>query len=277
MQYRRLFVRFVYRLAYALLYLVLAALLLVTPGDAIERSRRNDQGYNIWIVAISYLVTVVIVCFVYLMRLYINKTALAAIPRSYVPIGKGDFNEDMYRTVAAGLDRSAAIALEARPGQRDGQQIEHAGWASPSWSDMPSLEYASVLLELPNLLEAKALALAAASPAARPRLLLRQPTMTMRSYLDRLLDLGVVAADEHLSDFLARYEEARFAKQPLSNARFRQLTHLFAEILRQMRPPGPEALGSPSGSLSTRASSRRFRSSVAASLSGSGGIEPEGD
>ncbi|KJZ80160.1 hypothetical protein HIM_00010 [Hirsutella minnesotensis 3608] len=277
MQSRRMLSRVVYGSAYLLLYALLVGLLLITPSDAIERSLRNGQNNNVWIVIITVVVTVVIVIFVYVFRLYINKTALASIPKSWVPIEKGDVKDAVYKVIASGLGRSALIAYHARPRvedngaerrQRNGTKatrtavpelgvtlpppravwgdIEHYGWASPLSPDMPNLEYGSVLSELPNLIEGKALALAPASRMAPPdplmldpeavALLQRSPNMGMRSYINHLTDLEVVPRNKTTADFVSLYEYARFSDRPVSNARFREIMHLFAELLRAMQP-----------------------------------------
>ncbi|KND94550.1 hypothetical protein TOPH_01305 [Tolypocladium ophioglossoides CBS 100239] len=292
MQYRRIFFRVVYGSIYFLFYLILVGLLLITPGDAIERSLQNGQNYNVLIVTISYVVTVVIVCFVYVLRLYINKTALAAIPKAWVPVEKGDVKDAVHKMIGAGLNRSAAIAYEARPrvdawgrerepGRAEPQarvalkkmetaadefgitlpphraawgEIEHCGWASPNSPDLPNLQYSTVLSELPNLIEAKALTMAPAdqtSPSDPPMLdpeatglLQRMPNMGLRDYVDYLADTGVINTDKTMADFLSQYEHARFSNRPISDARFRELMHLFAEMLRAMQPLD---LGAPGG------------------------------
>lgn len=290
----RLFFRILYRCVYILLYIVLFALLLVTPADAIERSISNRQRYNIWILAIGYAVTIFIVCFIYAMRLYVNKTALASIPKAWIPIEKSDVKRAVYKMIVVGLNRSAAIALEARPRVQDdetdeaqGQEhapdqppvkvglrkkrtaaeelgvalpphravwgdIEHPGWASPNSADLPNLQYSTVLAELPNLIEAKALTLAPPDLASRSdppvldpeavALLQRPPNLGLRDYMDHLASLGVLSLDAVVMDFLAQYEHARFSTRPLSNQRFRELMHLFAEVLRDMAPLDLDAL-----------------------------------
>ncbi|OAQ73313.1 sucrase/ferredoxin domain-containing protein [Pochonia chlamydosporia 170] len=289
MQYRRLFFRFLYASVYVLFFLVLFGLLLITPGDAIERSISNGQKYNVLIVTISYVVTIVIVVFIYILRLYITKTAIAAIPKTWVPIEKGDVKDIVYRMIHGGLSRSAAIAHAARPreqidtddeqgGMDDGEQearigggakktntvvedlclplppkrpvwgeIEHYGWASPNSPDLRNLQYSSVLSELPNLIEAKALTMAPSDQqglgtdapmidAEAVGLLQRTANMSMRGYIDHLASLVVILVDETVTQFLAQYEYARFSNRPISNERFRQLMHLFAEVLRGMQP-----------------------------------------
>ncbi|KAG5922001.1 hypothetical protein E4U53_003740 [Claviceps sorghi] len=306
MQYRRLFSRILYGSVYLVLFLALISLLLATPGDAIQRSLQNGQKYNVLIVTISYVVTVVTVAFVYILRLYINKTALAAIPKAWVPIDKGDVRDAVYRMIQGGLDRSAVIAYAARPrehtagldgrplgaGDDAGEQraegrttrtsktkstadvpglplprrgravwgeIEHDGWASPTSLDLRNLQYSSVVCELANLIEAKALSLALAAQSAEAAVLLqREPSMTMPDYLDHLSSVGVLPRMDDESGtatatattttlFLTRYEHARYSNRPLSNQRFRELMHLFAEVLRAMRPLDASVLQSLDG------------------------------
>lgn len=300
MHYRRLLFRIVYASVYLLFYLLVLGLLLVTISDAISQSLRNEQIYNVWIITISLVFTVVSVGFVYAFRLYINKTALASIPKAWVPIEKGDVKDVVYKTIAAGLNRSALIAFGARPRvdlmsaaplfKCDAKatktaarelgvtlpsrhavwgNIEHPGWASPLSPDMPDLQYGTVLLELPNLVEGKALALAPLDPTAptdRPTmdpdaagLLQRSPSMSLRGYVDHLADLGVVPADTTTADFVLQYEHARFSNRPISNAQFRELMHLFAEVLRNMRPMDLAALG---GGWATASLSSSYESDI---------------
>ncbi|UNI19805.1 hypothetical protein JDV02_005956 [Purpureocillium takamizusanense] len=306
MQSRRLFSRLAYGSIYLFLYVVLLGLLLITPADAIDRSIANDQRYNVLIVTISYVVTITVVVFVYILRLYINKLALAAIPKTWVPIDKGDVKDAVYKMVAAGLNRSATVAFAARPrvqgrddeghphesayreggaetrrggingsagGKRASDEtvyplpprrravwgdIEHYGWASPNSPDLPDLQYSTVLSELPNLIEAKALTMAPTDPESQSdppmldpeatALLQRQPHMSLRDYMEHLAGLGVVNMGQVATDFLSQFEYARFSNRPISNARFRETMHLFAELLRAMQPLDLDALDSKSAS-----------------------------
>lgn len=129
-------------------------------------------------------------------------------------------------------------------------EIEHYGWASPNCPDLPNLQYSTVISELPNLIEAKALTLAPPAPEMEPgqpsvldaeaiELLQRPDNLALRQYLARLAELGVLPASRTTGDFLAIYDHARYSTRPISNARFRELMHLFAEILRIMQPLDP--------------------------------------
>lgn len=297
MAHRNLFLRILYRSIYFVLYIILCGLLLITPGDAIQRSVVNRQWYNIWIIASAYVITVSIVSFVYIVRLYVNRTVLASIPKSWVPIEKGDVKQAVYKIIVAGLGRSSAIAYAARPRVEtheemiqdemldDGEDearmrekliewneealdrdtpipmpphrpvwgtIEHCGWASPNSPDLPNLQYGTVISEIPNLIEAQALRLAPPDPTSQSNpplldpeaaeLLQRSTNMSLRNYFGHLASLGVVVMDEAVADFLERYEAARFSTRPVCDGRFRELMHLFAEILRSIQPLDPTIL-----------------------------------
>ena len=260
--------RVLYASIYFILYILLLGLLLITHGDAIKRSIRNRQTYNIWLLIICYVATIVVVCFIYFVRLYINKRVLAGIPKAWPPIDIGDVNKLVHKMIVAGLDRSAAIAYEARPRVEEPEQqritpaaaeglgistslqhamwdsIEHKGWASPNSPDLPNLQYTTVLSELPNLIEAKALNLAPPDPTTQTEppnldpeavaLLQRSANLSLRGYVEHLVNLGVLPGDETTTDFLQQYECARFSTCPISNAHFRELMHLFAGVLRSM-------------------------------------------
>ncbi|KAM0246596.1 hypothetical protein ACHAQJ_010157 [Trichoderma viride] len=297
MAHHSLFLRILYRSIYLFLYVILCGLLLITPGDAIQRSVVNRQWYNIWIIASAYVLTTFVVGFVYIVRLYVNRTVLASIPKSWVPTEKGDVKEAIYKMIGAGLSRSSAIAYAARPRvetteemMRDGMldededevrmreklvswneqaldkdtpipmpphrpvwgTIEHCGWASPNSPDLPNLQYGTVISEIPNLIEAQALRLAPPDPTSQSdppmldpeaaELLQRPPNMGLRDYFGRLAGWGVVIMDETVVDFLGKYEAARFSTKPTCDARFRELMHLFAEILRSIQPLDPTVL-----------------------------------
>ncbi|KAK0706364.1 hypothetical protein B0T26DRAFT_656384 [Lasiosphaeria miniovina] len=303
--------RIVYNFFYYFLYLVLLAFLIVTPADLIHQAVQRQQNYNILIIALAYLTTVLIISFVYAARLYINRSVLASIPKSWVPIEKGDVKTAVRQVIVEGISRSAAIAYEARPRvspvappQQQEQQhetvvaieekallpstekralrlpklrksaasdrasvsidlivphhievwgeIEHPGWAPPTSPDLPNLQYDAVISELPHLVEAKALTLAPPDPESQAdpplldpeavALLQRPESLGLREYLTHLTELGVLAPPPLNGEFLAKYESARFSSRPLTIEQFRNLMHLFADILRNMYPLSPAAL-----------------------------------
>jgi hypothetical protein len=293
----------VYNFLYYFLYLVLFAFLVVTPIDLIQQGVQRRRNYDILVIIVCYVATILIVAFIYASRLYISRSVLASIPKSWVPIEKGDVPPDVRQMIVEGLSRSAAIAYEARPrvplvvlvqepaaGEGGNRQvsphsgaqeesfagsrkdatseevrpveipqhkpvwgeIEHPGWASPTSHDLPNLQYDTVVSELPNLIEAKAITLAPPDPESHAEppmldpdavaLLQRPDFMGLREYLMYLTDLAVLAPLPTTSEFLAKYEAARFSGRPLSNEQFRSLMHLFSEILQNMHPLSPAAL-----------------------------------
>jgi len=129
--------------------------------------------------------------------------------------------------------------------------ISHPGWSSPANASLPNLEYYRVFVELPNLIEAKAVSLAppdpifeqvgaatdanaAPIPDARIVALLQRPaTQGLRDYLTRLGDFNLIEPDA-AEDFLAQYERARFSTCPLSEGQFQSLMAAFSAVLTGM-------------------------------------------
>ncbi|KAL5318396.1 hypothetical protein ACEPPN_013456 [Leptodophora sp. 'Broadleaf-Isolate-01'] len=132
--------------------------------------------------------------------------------------------------------------------------ISHNGWSSPTSPDLPDLQYTTVVLELPHLIEAKAVSLAPADPesSSEPPLpdiravdLLQRPGgMGLREYIGQLVSLGVIGSPPTATSFLTEYEYARFSGRALSETQFRELMKHFAELLRSMNALSPAILTS---------------------------------
>lgn len=234
------------------------------------------------------MLTLLIAVFIYAGRLYAARSALARIPKDI------NWNKEpgkVGREIRKGWARTSGISYESRPrDMRDekatrgvkkkrsglgrtaeGRQsvdtvtsfepvwgvISHPGWSSPSSPDLPNLHYEPVILELSNLIEAKAVSLAPSDPLSsyEPDLnlnqeeaeapvpdpvaveLLRRPASTgLRDYLSHLATVGMLDLEPLTSDFLTRYERARYSGEELDEGEFRALMGVFAEILRGMRP-----------------------------------------
>lgn len=281
------FFRIFYSTTFTALSLVLAALLLVTPGDHIYESFNKGEIYHIFIIAGLYLLTLLIAVFVYAGRLYATRSALAAIPKE---VNWSEEQGRVGREIRKGLATSATISYESHPRDlRDekatrgvrkkarlgrpagGRQslesvtsfkpvwgvISHPGWSSPCSSDLPNLHFEPVVLELSHLIEAKAVSLAPSDPLSSyepdlnlnqeeleapvpdpvaVELLQRPSSMGLRDYLSQLANLGMLDLEPLPSDFLTRYEHARYSGEELDEGEFRALMGVFAEILRDMRP-----------------------------------------
>lgn len=138
--------------------------------------------------------------------------------------------------------------------------VSHPGWASPASPDLPNLQYWSVICELPNLIEAKAVSLAPPDPnvdtgtvrfphetpllpdAQIVTLLQRPRAMGLRSYLARLSELGLLNPPTLGPTFLAQYEHARFSTVCLSEAQFKEIMSIFADILNGMTELDPDVI-----------------------------------
>ena len=307
------FFRIFYSTSFTLLTLILAAALLITPGDHIYQSFRSGQVFHIFIIGGFYLLTFLISILIYGGRLYKNRASLAGIPRDGVPQVGGKVG----REVQAGLKRSAMIAYESHPrdlrDDRAGRGIEkqsrlgrsstgrhsqdsaqsfepvwgpisHPGWSSPSSPDLPNLHYETVILELSNLIEAKAVSLAPIDPSydlstAPPSdetppldplavsLLERPATMGLRDYITHLTTLEIISPASVGTIFLRLYETARFSEIPLTEPEFKHLMAVFAEVLRNMKTPDPTSIDSLhaefEGGMSSSSSSVSSKASLA--------------
>ena len=112
---RHLIFTFFYRFTYTILLLCLLGLAVITPGDHIYQTVSNSNLGNVFVVGSVYVGTALIALFIYASRLYTNRTALNAIPRSYLPIQKSEVGKKVRRIVEANWRRSALVAWEGRP------------------------------------------------------------------------------------------------------------------------------------------------------------------
>lgn len=286
---------------FSFLSLLLLVGLVITPGDAIRQALNNNQLYNVFVIAGLYALTMVAAIFLYGLRLYTNNAILKTIPKTWIPIEKGEVNKKVRKMIVAGLNRSATIAWDARPRipqepaavvsdpekkdavavsadekaepeesqglfhrtQKTEDQdqlvtippprpvwgeISHNGWSSPTSPDLPSLQYTTVILELPHLIEAKAVSLAPIQletnlpEAGAVEVLQRSSAIGLREYLGQLSGVGVLKEPSIATNFLSEYEYARFSGRPLSEQQFRDLMGHFAELLRNMVALSPDVL-----------------------------------
>ncbi|KAJ5485512.1 hypothetical protein N7539_005500 [Penicillium diatomitis] len=253
--------------------LVCLCLILLTPADAIYQCWVTDRLTNIFFIAGAYVLTFILAALIYATRLYTNRTALAGIPKAWIPIEEEDVTKSVRRLVVDGLARSAVITYQACPRDTTGEEnsfsnyqdllvdperppwgsVEHPGWSSPKSTDLPDLPYRTVILELPDLIEAKAVSTAPADdtlpntmdpfPDMRAvEVLQRPPSMGVRQYLIHLGNLGVITSPSLVVEFTSLYERARFSSHQLREPEFRELMRLFADILRAIMPMPPPIL-----------------------------------
>lgn len=128
--------------------------------------------------------------------------------------------------------------------------VRHAGWSGPGQNqegELPDLQFATVIAELPNLIEAQAVSLVPPDPAAAvgptgapiadpvvADVLKRPATMGMREYLTQLSYLQLVNPPEAGQEFLLRYERARFGGFATTETQFKALMTSFADLLSGM-------------------------------------------
>lgn len=307
--------RIFYKTFFFILYLCLGVLLIITPGDVIKQVQSNNNTINqiryYIVIGGTYGLTVAFAIGIYANRYLSNRSALKDIPKTWIPIEKGEVSKKTRKMIEASLRRSAAIAWDSRPRassqptttvnepdtrddivripeaepesvekgkkmdrsflhrhrtdtEKDEQvvaippyepvwgEILHNGWSPPTSPDLPNLQYTTVILELPHLIEARAVSMAPpdAESTTNPPMpdlravdvLQRPAAMGLRDYIGHLTSVGVFTS--LTTDFLAAYEQARFAPQPLTESEFRNLMALFADLLRNIQPLNPAILAS---------------------------------
>ena len=109
------FFRVFYSSTYTVVFIVLILLLAVTPGDTIYQSINDLQLQNVFIVTGAYVVAAVLVLSFYGSRLYTSRAALAAIPKTNVPIEASGVGQNIRQLVEGELKRSAIIAWYSKP------------------------------------------------------------------------------------------------------------------------------------------------------------------
>ena len=276
---RQILFRIFYSTSFTLGFIILTIFSAVTPADTIYESYKRNRLIDIFLIAGVYVFTALLAALIYASRIYTNRSVLKDIPKTFMPIEKEDLpGRRVHRLIQECLERSAVIAYQARPRSRriehdtinagmrmmaliktksgTDQTVEpswgtiaHPGWSSPASKELPGLEYATVVDELVDLVEAKAVSLAPIDPLLEPgpdgapvpdprviEQIARSESMGMRTYLRYLMDIGGVPKNSLTVAFLAAYERARFSSEPISDDEFQALMRLFAELLRSMMP-----------------------------------------
>lgn len=281
---RPLLFRIFYSTSFTVVFLLVLALVALTPADAIYQALQQRRQWDIGAIAGTYILTALLAILIYASRLYTNRSIVQGIPKTYIPIEKEDLPGKLTRKeIVEGLERSAIIAYKARPRfdraehdsptanprisaitRSDTKKVEsqptwghiaHPGWSSPASPDLPNLHYDTVIAELPNLIEAKAVSLAPIDPNSTPdpveiplpdervvEILQRPLNMGLREYIAYLDSLGLISPPNLGASFLTLYERARFSTKPLTESEFRSLMSIFASILRGMTQLDPDLL-----------------------------------
>jgi hypothetical protein len=306
---------------------------LIIPADIIYQSVRSRNSPtnipNVFIIAGAYLLTIVISLFILASRIYTNRVVLKEIPKAYIPVDKGEVPRKVHRMIVKQWERSAIVAWDSRP--RDVREelakaeeqddtlpksakermiiqpdkanaawgyISHPGWSSPASDELPNLEYWRVFIELPNLIEAKAVSLAPPDPTylqmisltsgagsipdARIVALLQRPsTCGLREYLERLTSFGLINPRSLCDTFVTQYENARFSTSSLTESQFAALMSTFSALLTGMTGLDPAFLAPELGSSPSTSSLTSSLNSISSQIhhrlstfSGSGPTRP---
>lgn len=232
MRKRQFLFRLFYSTSFTILLIIEILLLLISPGDIIYQSFAASRRLNIIAIAIVYVAVLLVSAFIIATRFYTAHTQLTAIPRSYIPIGKGDLSKSLRNLIATEFARSTAIAYHAHPREvgpddidalskrttlaesgtitwsldhmKSWKEIQHPGWSSPCVRDLPGLQFDPIILEFPHLIEAKAISLAPSDPLTTQSI----PGSTTDLVIDlRVIDLLQRPASMSLRQYINRLQE----------------------------------------------------------------------
>lgn len=271
--------RIFYSTTFTLVFLLTVAFAAAGPIDALYQSYRRNRLIDIFIIAGIYVLTALLAVLLYSTRLYTNRQLLKDIPKTYMPTDKRELgNRRVGRLVEDCRNRANVVGYLARPRARRVEKevgyagarirtllkpehskesrifdpqwgtISHPGWSSPAARETPNLDYNTVVGELTDLIEARAVSLAPVDLSPGPgnhrhtmvdeyiiEALRRPEEQGMRGYVSQLISLDVLDGGPLVVAFLTLYERARFAPDPLSEEEFKQLMRMFAEVLRTMK------------------------------------------
>ena len=282
------FFRIFYSTTYTSLFFIVLVLLAITPASLIYTAVEARAFQYLFMVGGVYVLIALSTLFIYSSRLYTNRSVLAAVGKSWIPVQDGEVSKNVRKIVLRSLERSALIAWESRPrdmtkgvatqeNAAENQQernrlmtpdesllvgkvvkidaysppwghVQHPGWSSPSELDtsvQTHVYFASVIQELPNLIEAHAVSLVAGKftddvlsgkNIQDIAALQRSPMTGLRVYLTHLDARDLVMIPASADHFLSSYEHARFSGIPLSEPQFKALMTTFADLLAGMRP-----------------------------------------
>lgn len=228
------FFRIFYSTTYTSLFFILLVLLGITPATIIYDSIANSAYQYMFMVGGAYILVAALTLLLYSSRLYSNRSVLAGVGKSYIPVEDGEVSRNVRKEIVKGLRHSALVAAATRPRDLRASAfaapgidptrppwgtIERPGWSAPE-SASGHVYYDSVVRELPNLIEARLVDLGHETRSAGHGL---------REYLE-----GFDAAPPNADTFLALYERARF-DPPLTTASFDTLMNEFARFLEELQ------------------------------------------
>lgn len=109
------FFRVFYSLTYTILYLLTIVFLAITPITMIYTTIQQTALQYTVMIGGAYVLTAIIVIFIYSSRLYTNRSVLSAVGKAYIPVEDGEIGKGVRKMIVKQLERSAIVAWESRP------------------------------------------------------------------------------------------------------------------------------------------------------------------
>lgn len=224
-----------YRSSFVILVLVFGGLLVVTPIDTILQSQRSGQFWNVIIIVVAHVLTVLAVAILYTIRLVISRRSLADIPRRYIPRPE-DISIESAKIIQSELSRCEDIVQKTLPMEK----ISHPGLMNPTLSNgNVNAPYEDVIETVNSFLELKSKTLH--SSFGRPI------GMPVREYVLLLLSYGAIDSPETVNKFITLYERLRFSGKPIQEKDFNDYMECSFKLLLNIKmPDGADEIRTPS-------------------------------
>ena len=109
------FFRIFYSTTYTSLFFILLVLLVITPVSLIYNAITANAYQYTFMIGGVYVLTAIITILIYSSRLYTNRSVLAAVGKSWIPVEKDEVSKKVRKIIVRSLEHSALIAWESRP------------------------------------------------------------------------------------------------------------------------------------------------------------------
>ncbi|KAL1916107.1 uncharacterized protein VTP21DRAFT_6111 [Calcarisporiella thermophila] len=191
----------------------------------------NGQNYiTVLIIGGVYVLLGVISSVLGSLRLASVRRALKNIPREYIMIREEDVPKRVFNRIQQCLNKSSVTASRA---YRDPEMNGQPGWGKPK-SDFEGVNFRASVAKTPFLIER-------AATRNSPQLS-RHPSMSVRHYLEHLIENGLVDSRVGLL-YVEGYERARFGAEEWTEVEYTRFMKLLTLLLADMGGVEEEANG----------------------------------
>lgn len=221
-----------YNASFVVLVFIQLGLVCVTPIDTILQSQKSGQFWDVIIIVVACVISVVVSILFYLQRIIQVRRSISMIPKRYM-FHADEIPNHCVKKIEDEYKRCRNIVAKTRP---NAIAVSHPGMMNPELlredsQTVVSARYDEILSLSLEYFQLKARQLH--STFTKP------PSMTIRSYLQLLSSYKVLdASPDVLARFIDIYERTRFSGNPISEADYTDFMDLLTCILTAVKQPG---------------------------------------